>query len=90
MGNTLLAGKDGTVRARRAWLEHFFVPTSGGLAFDVDGWVRRARRVGASWSKVSWASASWASFSWSSALWASPAGAPALANHAPLDTPGDD
>jgi hypothetical protein len=90
MGNTLLAGKDGTVRERRAWLEHFVVPTSGALAFDVDGWVRRARRVGASWNKVSWASASWASFSWSSALWASPAGALALANHAPLDTPGDD
>jgi hypothetical protein len=90
MGNTLWAGKDGTVRARRAWLEHFVVPMPSGLAFNVDGWVRKARRVGASWSKVSWASASWASFSWSSALWASPAGALALGGQAPLDTPDDD
>lgn len=90
MGKTLWAGKDGTVRAGRAWLEHFVVPTPSVLAFDVDGWIRKARRVGASWSKVSWASASWASFSWSSALWASPGGAPALVNHAPLDTHGDD
>jgi serine protease AprX len=51
-------------------LGSFVQQTPAGPAFNADGWVTEARRVGASWSSASWSSASWSS-AWSSASWSS-------------------